>query len=99
MECNGCGENRDVQKIPYIAYEAECARHERAIKRLVWVIVACILLIVLSNAAWLYAWNQYDYEEISYDYSQDGRGINIIGNDNETRQINGAEVEDQATNP
>lgn len=62
MDCKGCGDHGEVQKIPYIAYEAECARHERTVRRLVWIIVICIVLIFASNAAWLYAWNQYDYE-------------------------------------
>lgn len=83
MDCKSCGDRTEVQKIPYIAYEAECARHERAIKRLVGVIVACIMLIVLSNAAWLYAWNQYDYEvaDESIDLTtRNGGNANYIGN-------------------
>ena len=95
MNCEECRERR-VQTIPYIAYEAECARHDRAVKRLVMVLVLCVLLIVASNLAWLYVWNQYDY--VDYDYSQDGRGINIIGNDNEAGQY-GTEIENTPESP
>ncbi len=52
---------------------------------LIWAFATIIVLIVLlvsSNALWLYYWNQYDY--VSEDYfeveaSQDGSGTNIIG--------------------
>ena len=92
MDCKGCGEHGEPQKIPYIAYETECARHDRTVKRLWIVIIVCIALIFASNAIWLYVANQYEFETV--DYSQDGRGINIIGNDNETRQSNGTETTD-----
>jgi hypothetical protein len=75
-----------MQEIPYIAYEAECARHDRTVKRLIAVLVLCVLLIVGCNIAWLIAWNQYDYTEEYYDYDQNGRGINVIGDDNEVGQ-------------
>lgn len=104
MECKGCGDHGEVQKIPYIAYEAECARHERADKRKNWVIafliaVICFfaILLYMNNRKWLDYLSEYEVEEI--DYSQDGRGINIIGNENETRQFNGAEIENQTENP
>ena len=90
-DCKTC-KDRQARDIPYIAYEAECARHDRNIKRLAVVIVICIALLVVSNLAWLYAWNQFDYVDESYDYTQDGRGINIIGNDNEAGQY-GTEID------
>lgn len=88
----------EVQQIPYIAYEAECSRHDRNVRRLVLVIVLCVCLLVISNLAWLYVWQQYDYEEEIIEYTQDGRGINIIGNENEATQ-NGTEISDPEENP
>ena len=38
-------------------------------------------------------------KEEEIDYSQDGRGINIIGDENETRQFYGTEIENQTENP
>jgi hypothetical protein len=35
---------------------------------------------------WLRAWNEYDYS--TTEIEQDGRGINIIGDDNDTEQLN-----------
>lgn len=47
--------------VPYIVYEGELARQERKEKRLIIVIALTIILLFASNAAWLYAWMQYDY--------------------------------------
>lgn len=54
-------------------------------KRLVIALVLTILLIFASNLAWLYVWNQYDYESTATTttYEQDGEGINLIGDKNE----------------
>lgn len=75
----------DDKSVPYIVYEGAQARQERTVKRLVSVIVICVILLFVSNAIWLYAWTQYDYTNESSTTSivQDGRGINVIGNDNE----------------
>ena len=69
MNCEECRERR-MQTVPFIAFEAECARHDRAVKRLVLVIVIIVALLVVSNLAWLYCWNQYDY--ITEDIGNDG---------------------------
>lgn len=60
--------------VPYIVYESEAARHERTVKRLITALVIAILLIVGSNLAWLWVWNQYDIttETISIQNQEDG---------------------------
>jgi hypothetical protein len=70
--------------VPYIVHEAAQARSERHIKRLVIALVVAIVLIFASNAAWLWAWMQYDYtstETIVKQDSSDGGDANYIGND------------------
>lgn len=52
----------DDNKIPYIAFEAEMARHERTIKRLLIALVVAIGLIFISNISWLWFFNQFDIE-------------------------------------
>lgn len=52
----------DGEKIPYIAFEAEMARHERTIKRLLIALVVSVALIFVSNIAWLWFFNQFDIE-------------------------------------
>ena len=71
------------ENVPYIAHEAEVARLERMIKRLVQVIIICIALMFASNALWLYYWNQYEYVGEETSVTQDGLGVNIIGAYNE----------------
>lgn len=89
----------EKSSIPYIVYEGAQARQERTVKRLIIVLILCIAMIFASNAIWLYAWMQYDYtsEETTTSIVQDGRGVNIIGNENEVD--NGPAVDDYNTNP
>lgn len=42
-------------------------------------IIILIILLVVTNAMWLVAWNQYDYVDDYISADQDGAGINIIG--------------------
>ena len=68
------------QSISYIAHESAMARAERHIKRLWIALIVAIVLIFISNIAWLAYINQYDFE--SYEISTDGGGnANYIGND------------------
>lgn len=75
----------DIATVPYIAYEAERARTERAYKRCIVALLIAIAVIFASNIIWLYAWCQYDYEvsdtsTITLD-SGEGGNANYIGND------------------
>lgn len=47
--------------VPYIVYESAQARAERNARRLTIALVIAVLLVFISNAAWLWAWMQYDY--------------------------------------
>ena len=70
---------RDIG-VPFVVYEAEMDRQERRFRRLIWIVIALIAAIVIMNAAWLYAWMQYDY--VSYEAVTDAGGdANVIGND------------------
>lgn len=80
--------NNDVERIPYIAYESALARNERTIKRLIIALVLSIVLMFASNAMWAYCWMQYDYSSEETTVSQDGKGSNVYGNNNEVN--NGA---------
>lgn len=82
--------NEANNNIPYIVYESTFARQERTIKRLIILIIITVSMLFASNAIWLHFWCGYD--TVVYDYSQDGKGINIIGDENEVNQ-NGSEIE------
>lgn len=83
-------------KIPYIAFESVQARSERHIKRLTVIVITLIAILFLSNALWLWVYSGYDFE--TYEYEQDGSGINIIGDENKGVRNYGAESEDPENN-
>lgn len=58
-----------------LKYQSEQACKERFRQ---WVtIIVLIILLVVSNLAWLYAWFQYDYVDVVA--TQDGGGVNVVG--------------------
>ncbi len=68
--------NKDV---PYIVYESEAARHERTVKRLIHVIIILIVMVVVSNLAWLWVFNQYDFSSETYTIEgQDSANANYL---------------------
>lgn len=79
-ECDSC--NTAVQTIPYIVHEQEMARRERTEKRLWITIILLIVLLVGSNAGWLWWSNQWETVE-RWEITQENEGgnNNYIGND------------------
>lgn len=78
-------------KIPYIVYEGEQARHERTVKRLVIALVVAIIVTFVSNLAWLYYINQFEYYGLDQKIAVEAKdGIaNFIGENGVIR--NGAD--------
>lgn len=93
MDCETCKTKKPVEPVPYIVHESAMARNERTVKRLVVALIVAISLIFASNAAWLYAWCQYDYTSEETGFTQDGEGLNIIG-DRNTAGVYGADSTD-----
>lgn len=77
-----CNDEEKMITIPYIVYETAETRHERREKRLLWVIAGVVVLLFLSNMAWLWVFQSYDYvsEEVVID-NNDGGNANYVGND------------------
>lgn len=50
-------------------YEGMLARLERSNRRLIIVVILSIILLFLTNLAWLYVWQMYDYEGVTVDSS------------------------------
>ena len=73
-------EDKTNTNVPYIVYESEAARHERTVKRLLTALLITILLMVGTNMAWLYVWNQYDFSSESYVLENGDEGnANMLG--------------------
>lgn len=83
-------ETKSGVSVPFIVHEAAMARAERHNKRMCVALIIAIIIIFITNGCWLLFISQYDFE--SYDYAQDGLGVNIIGNENGV-DYNGATVE------
>ena len=84
MACETC-KGKDAhapESVPYIVHESSMARMERQVKRGWIALIVAVCLLFASNAAWLYAWCQYDYssEELVTVDGKDGIA-NYIGND------------------
>lgn len=71
--------------VPYIVYESEAARHERTVKRLIIALIVTICLLVASNMAWLYVFNQYDFTSTTTEITTDEGNTNLLeaGNNGE----------------
>lgn len=87
-------ENNNPQSIPRYFYEDTCARFERSYKRVFIALILAVALLFASNMLWLWAWTQYDYSSETTTYTQDGQGVNIIGDDNDVNS-EGTEPDDQ----
>jgi hypothetical protein len=66
------------KSVPYIVYESEAARHERTVKRLLTALLITILLMVGTNMAWLWVWNQYDFSSESYTIENEDGNANYL---------------------
>lgn len=75
--------NNDNIIMSKYAFERMQSKDERNDKWRNLTIIILIVLLVVTNAMWLWAWNQYDYvEDYTVDVdSEDGGNANYIGND------------------
>lgn len=77
-------ENNENIVMSRIAFERMQAKDERNDRWRNITILVLIILLVVTNAMWLIAWNQYDYvqEDYSVDMqADDNSNANYIGND------------------
>ena len=86
MDCETCKEKRKViaqtpKDVPYIVHEVAVARLERVIKRLWVLVLALIILLCASNAAWIWWESQYETIETTITQENSDGYNNYIGND------------------
>lgn len=91
--CNSCNTN-DMAVMPIAQHEKDQQRLMSIIKKQFIAIIVLICLLFGSFALFVWYESQYETIDYSYDYSQDGQGTNIIGNDNEVD--NGAKIESES---
>lgn len=65
--------------IPYQAHESMIARMEISNKRL-WILnLILVIILVLTNAGWIYYESQFIDVQTTVEAEQDGDSVNIIG--------------------
>ena len=75
-------DNNDNIIMSRIAFERMQAKDERNDRWRNIIIVLLIILLVATNAMWLWAWNQYDYiDDYTTIEADDGSNANFIGGD------------------
>lgn len=68
-------------QIPYIVHEADMARMERTNKR-AWILsIILIVIIITTNAGWLWYESQFDYYQTEITQENENGYNNYIGND------------------
>lgn len=92
MDCSKCTRQVDYPPVPFVVHENLRAQMDLHARRLVRVIVLLIVLLVGSNALWLWHDSQYAVERTITEIEQDtdGGGSNYVVGGN----FNG-EAEDQ----
>ena len=81
--CENCKSKscKEPESVPYIAHEAAMARMERQAKRLWIAVLLLIVMLVGTNAAWLFY--ESSFEDVvtttTIESEQDGAGVNIFG--------------------
>ena len=89
--CSNCGKEKEKtpETIPYIAHESAMARAERAAKRLWAVIILLIVMLVGTNAAWIWYESQFEVVETTEITQENADGYNnYIGNDGDINNGN-----------
>ena len=86
MDCETCKEKRKViaqtpKDVPYIVRDGAVARLGRVIKRLWVLVLALIILLCASNAAWIWWESQYQTIETTITQENADGYNNYIGND------------------
>lgn len=77
--CESCKKVQNApENVPYIVHESSMARMERQTKRLWVAVLLLIVLMVCTNAAWLYYECQFSDIVTTIEAEQDGSGVNIV---------------------
>ena len=72
-------DNNDNIIMSRIAFERMQAKDERNDRWRNIIIIILIILLALTNGAWLIAWNQYDYIGMQTEVNADNGVANYIG--------------------
>lgn len=79
-DCKSCkSKDQPSETVPYIVHEGMMARAERTAKRLWITILLLIVLLVGTNAGWI--WYESQFEDIAISQENEDGYNNFVGND------------------
>ena len=79
-DCKSCkSKEQPSEAVPYIVHEGMMARAERTAKRLWITILLLIVLLVGTNAGWI--WHESQFEDIAISQENEDGYNNFVGND------------------
>ena len=79
-DCKSCkSKEQPSETVPYIVHEGMMARAERTAKRLWITILLLIVLLVGTNAGWI--WHESQFEDIAISQENEDGYNNFVGND------------------
>lgn len=97
MNCESCTHRPDP--VPFAVHESAMARMERTIRRLWILLIVLVVLLVGSNALWI--WHESQFEDVYTEITQENdRGFNsYIGNDGDINNYGEANDQDETPSP
>lgn len=97
MNCDTCTHRPDP--VPFAVHESAMARMERTIRRLWILLIVLVVLLVGSNALWI--WYESQFEDVYTEITQENdRGFNsYIGNDGDINNYGEANDQDETPRP
>ena len=79
-DCKSCkSKDQPSETVPYIVHEGMMARAERTAKRLWITILLLIVLLVGTNAGWI--WFESQFEDVAISQENEDGYNNFVGND------------------
>ena len=83
-DCKSCkAKEQHAEPVPFIVHEGTMARAEITIKRLWITILLLIVLLVGTNAGWIWFESQFEYSQTTQEVTQESNHVDnsFIGGD------------------
>ena len=83
-DCKSCKvKEQHAEPVPFIVHEGMMARAERTAKRLWITILLLIVLLVGTNAGWIWFESQFEYSQTTQEVTQESNHVDnsFIGGD------------------
>ena len=83
-DCKSCKvKEQHAEPVPFIVHEGMMARAERTAKRLWITILLLIVLLVGTNAGWIWFESQFEYSQTTQEVTQESNQVDnsFIGGD------------------